>query len=457
MGSALSIHHRLLGYLRSQWLTIRRSVFMGARNAEPKMVAFGALGFFGFPLYYVIFKWVFPQPYESISLRVIGSLLFLPLLFVHQWPMRWRQWIPLYWYVSVTFAVPFFFTYMMLMNQATTVWLLAHLTSVFLILLLFDLRSFMATTLIGTSLAVLAFALTPHVPLDQALMLESATIWSFALLAGAIFSVSEQRVVQSKIDTLVAASGNVAHELRTPLTTLRMTVMTLQQSVPRLIGATRPTIDGAPGNRPDAAAHAAPSIRENQLGKLIDDSLRIAGAEVAHMHTVIDMLLMTVRPSRADQSDSLSASAIIRQAVERYPFASDLERKRVTPHIGPDFRFRGSEQIAVHILFNLIKNALFNTGRAGKGEVEIRTLITDDSAQIIVHDTGSGIPPGFAAYIFDRFVTEGGEEGLGIGLSFCKDAMNSMGGSIECISRHGEYTTFILHFPPHSDALKEEP
>lgn len=226
--------------------------------------------------------------------------------------------------------------------------------------------------------------------------------------------------------------------------------MTLQQNVQRLMQIT-PVADASDA-QPPAAAHAVPDARQRQLGKLIDDTLRIAAAEVAHMHTVIDMLLMTVQPSRGGMRDWLSASAIIRQALERYPFASQMERARVHARVEPDFRFQGSEQIAVHILFNLIKNALFHTGRAGKGDVEIRTSIADDSVQILVHDTGPGIPPGFAAYIFDRFVTSGSEEGLGIGLSFCKEAMNEMGGTIECISRYGEYTTFILHFPRHDDS-----
>lgn len=411
------------------------------------MVALGALGFFGFPLYYVVWKWIFPQPFESFILRLIGSALFLPLLLVHQWPQKLRHWIPLYWYVSVTLAVPFFFTYMMLMNHATTPWLASHLTSIFLILLLFDLRSFLVTTLTGTVLAVIAFALTPHIALDSGLMLQMAAVWAFALVAGGVFSVSEQRVVQSKIDMLVAASGNVAHELRTPLTTVTMAVRALQSSLPRLIQARH--AQGA--ERSDKE-----SQRTSRLDKAVDDSLRIAGAEVAHMHTVIDMLLTTVRPSLPDMDGRVSAREIIAQAMQRYPFASRADRNRVSASVEPDFLFRGSEQIAVHVLFNLIKNGLFHTGRAGKGNVVISTAIEEESGVIRVHDTGSGIAPGLVPHVFDRFVTGDEEEGLGIGLAFCNEAIQQMGGSIECSSRYGEYSTFLLHFPLQNDSIEEE-
>ncbi|KAB2836175.1 MAG: ATP-binding protein, partial [Caedimonadaceae bacterium] len=36
----------------------------------------------------------------------------------------------------------------------------------------------------------------------------------------------------------------------------------------------------------------------------------------------------------------------------------------------------------------------------------------------------------------------------GIGLAFCKSVMKSLGGDITCTSQYGEYTEFILTFPP---------
>ncbi len=38
-------------------------------------------------------------------------------------------------------------------------------------------------------------------------------------------------------------------------------------------------------------------------------------------------------------------------------------------------------------------------------------------------------------------------QGAGIGLSFCRMVMESIGGSIDCESLEGEHTTFTLTFP----------
>ncbi|MBA8667975.1 HAMP domain-containing histidine kinase [Holosporaceae bacterium 'Namur'] len=49
-------------------------------------------------------------------------------------------------------------------------------------------------------------------------------------------------------------------------------------------------------------------------------------------------------------------------------------------------------------------------------------------------------------YIFDKFYSKS-KSGTGIGLAFCKMIMQDMGGYIECKSRVGKYTEFILTFP----------
>ena len=115
------------------------------------MLWMGALGFFGFPTYYIVWAKLLPQPYESLGLRLFGSALFFPLMLVRRLPRRLRGWVPLYWYLAMTFAMPYFFTYMLLQNGGTVAWLLSHLCSVFLMVMLFDLRSFLITSVLAAS------------------------------------------------------------------------------------------------------------------------------------------------------------------------------------------------------------------------------------------------------------------------------------------------------------------
>ena len=67
--------------------------------------------------------------------------------------------------------------------------------------------------------------------------------------------------------------------------------------------------------------------------------------------------------------------------------------------------------------------------------------------QLIFKDTAKGIPQNQCKTIFEPFFTRDKHGGTGIGLSFCKQVMESFGGKISCESVAGEYTTFQLYFP----------
>lgn len=64
-------------------------------------------------------------------------------------------------------------------------------------------------------------------------------------------------------------------------------------------------------------------------------------------------------------------------------------------------------------------------------------------------DSGTGISADILPKIFDLFFSQT-HHGSGIGLAFCKIVMESYGGKIECKSAEGEFTEFILSFPPIS-------
>lgn len=85
--------------------------------AEPNLTLVGWLGFIGFPLYYVVWEMMFPQTYENLPLRLFCSLLFLGIIFRNRFPSAWHRYIPIYYQVTITLCLPFFFFYMLLMND----------------------------------------------------------------------------------------------------------------------------------------------------------------------------------------------------------------------------------------------------------------------------------------------------------------------------------------------------
>lgn len=83
------------------------------------------------------------------------------------------------------------------------------------------------------------------------------------------------------------------------------------------------------------------------------------------------------------------------------------------------------------VVINLIENAVKYT--PGTGTVTVTAQVENNQAQINIQDTGPGIPEAERTRIFDKFARiqrSGGPKGLGLGLAFCRIAIEAHGGRI---------------------------
>jgi two-component system NtrC family sensor kinase len=99
-------------------------------------------------------------------------------------------------------------------------------------------------------------------------------------------------------------------------------------------------------------------------------------------------------------------------------------------------------------------NLLVNAGHAIEthGTITITTNRSgEDSVQIKISDTGSGIPDEAKSKIFDPFFTtkEVGK-GTGLGLNLSYNIITKHGGTIDVESDVGKGTTFTITLPSHS-------
>lgn len=409
---------------------------------QRRLTAFAIIGIVAFPLYWYVWAFVFPQRYESLSLRLIGTALFVPMLFSRHWPGWMKSWLPYYWYFSLLYSLPFFFTYMLLKNQGADVWIGSALVAVFVMILLLDWVTLIGQFVLGSGLAVLAFTLTSDVPLAAFERWDYLAIALFAVAAGAVSNYDSERIRIEQERAMLATAGSIAHELRTPLLSIRAGAAGLAHYLPALIEA---------HEMAQRSGLPVSPIRATHVDSLKGVLSRI-DSEARHSNAIIDMLLVNARVTgaaeQALQTCTMAASVVV--ALQRYPF-SEEERAVVFREGDGDFSFRGSELLMVHVLFNLIKNALRHIARAGKGEVSIRIHASPAANRLVVRDTGGGIPPDMLPHIFQRFYTSTGSNdsvlGAGIGLAFCRDVMTSFGGTIECTSVSGDFTEFVLSFP----------
>lgn len=401
----------------------------------------GLLGLIGFPAYYYVWAYLFPQPYESLPLRLTGALVCLPLIFYRRWPTSCQRCFPLYWLLALTYALPFLFTYMLLRNNLSLVWSMSTMAALFLLVLaVYDWLLVVVLAVAGTLLAWLAFAFTSHNSLLVTSYLEQLPIYAFVILAGSIFNYTAQMVKEEKLDAYASVGRNIAHELRTPLLGIRAAVAAISHYLPDLI------------ETHEAARQAGldvKTIRPARFEKLREAATRIED-EITYSNTIIDMLLLSAGQTTLRPSDFAlySANETIKQALQRYPFNSDRERQKVHWNMGQDFQYYGSDLLVSHILFNLIKNALHSVLSASKGDIVIVTSVDDENSYISVVDGGTGIDATEMKNIFKHFYTSKSlGQGTGVGLSFCKLSMESMSGDIRCRSVPGVETEFTLVFP----------
>lgn len=102
------------------------------------------------------------------------------------------------------------------------------------------------------------------------------------------------------------------------------------------------------------------------------------------------------------------------------------------------------------VLTNLITNAIKYTPPQGEILVAARVLHEGHAIEVSVSDTGQGIPDEAQAHIFERFyqANEGDRRrGTGLGLYFCRLAVEAHGGSIAVRSVVGQGSTFTILLP----------
>jgi signal transduction histidine kinase len=136
----------------------------------------------------------------------------------------------------------------------------------------------------------------------------------------------------------------------------------------------------------------------------VDDGGAVKGAGDVDLRGTIERALHIFR-------NRLPASVILQTHYEELP------------------SIRGSESVFVRVWANLVQNALNAMPRGGRLDVSLRR--EGGFAVVSVGDEGEGVNPSIAHRMFEPFVTTRKKaEGMGLGLAFCKKAIESAGGEI---------------------------
>jgi signal transduction histidine kinase len=398
----------------------------------------GALVFIGFPLLYLVWTDWLPQGYDSLPLRLTASLLGLGLLLSPYWPYKLKPFLPWYWFITILFTLPFFFTYYFLMNQASDVAAMSLLCSIFLLVLLVDLFSLSLLFILGVCLAFILYYFTSPQVYFSTEHIEMGMILLFVIIAGSTVNYRTTIWQEQRMAGLAVAAGMIAHELRTPLLGIKSGAQVLTNYFPHFLEAYHLAQEN--GLIKDG-------IRESRVQQMKGVCERISN-EIDYANTIIDMLLVKAGKESSLQNCVLevcSMAECLEEALARYPFQS--ERQRALVSWQGDFEFLGSKLLMQHVLFNLLKNALYAIATAQKGKIMIWAEKGRNCNYLYFKDTAKGMAPKQLARLFEHFYTTT-FMGTGIGLSFCKLVIKRFGGDIQCESKESEFTKFTVTFPP---------
>lgn len=174
--------------------------------------------------------------------------------------------------------------------------------------------------------------------------------------------------------------------------------------------------------------------------------------------------ILDVRKMR-DGKLNLQPKAISRSALMRLigaateDIGTELKRRQTRWRIADALPvFHADADVLRRVFANLISNAVKHTRENGRIQLEAR-VIQDELIEIAIHDDGEGIPQDDLERIFNDFersrVTNTTRFDTGMGLAFCKLAVEQHGGRIWARSERGRGSSFFFTLPLGVLALAE--
>jgi len=386
--------------------------------------------FLGNLLFYAIWTVVVPQPYESLFLRLVaacaGALMFLPTIsrdgnsYQGAWLYSIVCWL----------VMPAFFFWMYWMNGGNPVWL-ASISAMFLIYYnMTDWRLATVGSVAGMLLTWLAFiALRGSGDASGSFPLENTVVIGFAWGTAFLLGASSANLRRTRLINTLSTMAVMAHELRTPLATVDLLGDVLRNQ----------------------ALHDMP---DNKRKKIEDLATRLQSL-VRSMNRQIDTQISNAQLLRLPREQSpVQASELVQEVVANYPYRSSRERDCIEVQLQQDFCFMGSRALFLQLLINLIKNALHSLAASSHastpGDLRITVGVHQGKGRLVVADKGLGIPHEHQQRIFEPFFSTQTGVGSGLGLTFCKNVVETVKGQISVHSEPDEGAVFMIDLPLHA-------
>ncbi len=186
------------------------------------------------------------------------------------------------------------------------------------------------------------------------------------------------------------------------------------------------------------------------------DNLEMLDSAIGSADALADMISAMLDVSRLEEGKmplETGSCNLMELSAEAMSQLNGLTKGRIL-HFEPSevpVTVAADPNLTRRVIGNLLGNALKFTPKGGR--IDLRVEDREGRATVLVQDTGPGIPREFHQTIFDKFGqaesrSENIKHSTGLGLTFCKLAIEAMGGSIGLDSEPGQGSTFWFQLPP---------
>ncbi len=251
----------------------------------------------------------------------------------------------------------------------------------------------------------------------------------FLLVAGIFYAafrylMHHKRLSEVKSDFI----NNMSHEFKTPLATINL------------------------------ATDALANDKVKSEPAAIDKYISIIKSENRRMNQHVELILQTARLERKELQlhfAEIDSQHLLEHAIALMEMQFTEKEGSITLEKGCELTFRADETHLIHVITNLLDNALKYCSQ--KPHVVVQTAYKADWISISFRDNGIGMSKEQIDHIFDQFyrVSSGNihnVKGFGLGLSYAKAIVQAHGGRLEVKSQIGKGSTFVLQLPLNPQA-----
>jgi PAS domain S-box-containing protein len=250
-----------------------------------------------------------------------------------------------------------------------------------------------------------------------------------------LHDVTEERLLAKMREDL---THTMVHDLRNPLTGISTALQLLDSKLTEVI---------------TPAQHRLFEIAANSTQKMVD-----------LVNSILDLSRLE-KGSMPLVPEPVSVPDILAETLRLQSPLSSAKKLQVVSDLSPALPLAWADgELVARVLQNIIGNAIKFTPAGGTITVMARRDdarsargengdSADSFLRISVTDSGPGVPPDLQDKLFEKFVVgEQDERGSGLGLAFCKLAVEAHGGGIWVESGTGQGASFVFTLPAFDES-----